>query len=79
MEGAYKAISNDIMLFQHWSSHLRVLVVVVCDEVLVAHAGLLFHQDGGFDDFAEAGCIRVASFEDHGDLYRFWCLMIAGN
>lgn len=42
-----------------------MLVVVVLDEGFVAHAGFLFDEDGGFDDFAEAGCVGVARFEDH--------------
>ena len=53
------------MLLQDGRGHLRVLVVVVVDEGLVAEARLLAHEDGGFDDFAEAGCVGVAGFEDH--------------
>lgn len=59
---AYKTIRDHVVLLEHGSGHLRVLVVVMLDEVGVAHARLLLHQDGGFDDFAETGGIGVAGF-----------------
>jgi len=63
---AYKTIRDAIMPLQHRSSELGMLVVVVLYEGFVAEAWLLFHQDGGFDDFAEAGGVWVAGFEHHG-------------
>ena len=42
------------MLFEHWSCHLGMLVVIMLDEVLVGHSWFLLHQDSGLDDFAEA-------------------------
>ena len=38
---AYQAVCYDVVLLEHWSGHLGVLVVVVLDEVFIAHAGLL--------------------------------------
>ena len=63
---AYKTVRDDIVLLQHWCCHLGVLVVVVLDEVFIAHAGFLLHQDGGLDYFPESSCVWVAGFEDHG-------------
>lgn len=45
-----------------------MLVVVVLDEGLVAHAGFLLDEDRGLCYFAEAGGVGVAGFEDHGCL-----------
>lgn len=59
---AYKTIRDHVVLLEHGSCHLRVLVVVMLDEVGVAHAGFLLHEDGGFDDFTEAGGIGIAGF-----------------
>ena len=62
---AYKTVRDHVVLLQHRRSHLSVLVVVMLDEVGIAHSGLLSHEDGGFDDFAEACCRGIAGFEDH--------------
>lgn len=61
----YQGICDHIMLLEYRRSHLGMLVVVMLDEVRVAHAWFLLDQDGGFDDFAEAYSVRVACFEDH--------------
>lgn len=65
MGKAYKAVRDAIVLLQHWSSELGVLVVVVLYEGFVAQAWLLLHEDGGFDDFAKAGRVWVACLEHH--------------
>ena len=44
-------------------------MVVVLDEVLVAHAWLFLDEYSCFDYFAEAGGICVACFEYHCDCY----------
>ena len=54
------------MLLQHRRGHLGMFVIVMFDEVGVAHASFLSHEDGGFDDFAEACRWGVAGFKDHG-------------
>lgn len=48
------------MLLKHRRSHLGMFMVVVLDEVLIAHAGFLLHKDRGFDHFAETGGIGIA-------------------
>lgn len=53
------------MLLDHGSGELSVNVVVVGDEVDIAHAGFLLDEDGGFCDFAEAGCVGVAGLQNH--------------
>lgn len=58
----YKTICNTIMLLKHRRSHLGMLMVVVLDEVLVAHAGFLLHEDRDFDHFAETRGIGIAGF-----------------
>ena len=69
----YKTVRYDIMLFQHGRGHLRMLVVVVLYEVFITHTGFLLHEDCGFHDFAEAGRVGVACFEDHDDpVIRPW-------
>ena len=61
----YETVSYYIVFLEDWSSHLGVLVIVVFDEGCVGHAGLLLHEDGGFDDLAEAGRVGIPSFENH--------------
>jgi len=56
IDKAYKTVRDHVVLLQHRRSHLCMLVVVMLDEVGIAHAGLLSYEDGGFDDFAEACC-----------------------
>lgn len=53
---AYKTIRNHIVLQQHRRSHLRMHVIVMLDERLIAHSGFLADKDSRFDDFAEACC-----------------------
>ena len=65
MRQAYKTVRDHVVLLQHRRRHLCVLVVVMLDEIGVAHAGFLSYEDGGFDDFAEACCRGIAGFEDH--------------
>ena len=61
-EKTYKTIGNTIMFLEHRRSHLGMLMVVVLDEVLIAHAGFLLHEDGGLDHFAETRGISIAGF-----------------
>lgn len=70
---AYEAVRYHVVLLQHVRGHLGVLVVVVVDEVFVAHAGFLLDEDAGFDDFAEACGVGVAGFEDHGEVLDGVC------
>lgn len=59
---SYKAICNDIMLLEHWSRKLCMLMIVVLDKVLVTHPRLLLHHDCRFDHFSEAFGVGIASF-----------------
>lgn len=63
----YKRVGDDMMLLQHRCSHLSMLVIVVLDEVCVGHAGLLLHENGRFDDFAEAPArwSSISCFQNH--------------
>ena len=54
-----------MMLLKHGRSHLGMFMVVMLDEVVIAHAGFLLHEDCGFDHFAETRGIGIASFQDH--------------
>lgn len=45
---------------------LRMLVVIVIDEVFVRHALLLFDVDCRLDDLSEALCVWVAGLEGFG-------------
>jgi hypothetical protein len=70
---AYKTVGDNVMFLQYWRSHLGVLVVIMLDESLVAHAGFLLYEDCSLDDLAEAGCVWIAGFEHHVGLRR--CLL----
>ena len=50
---AYQAIRYHIMPLQDRSRHLSVFVIIVLDEIFVAHARLLLHEDGRFDNLSE--------------------------
>ena len=50
------------MLLNHGSGELGVDVVVVGDEVGIAHAGFLFDEDCSLCDFAKASRVCIASF-----------------
>jgi hypothetical protein len=50
------------MPFQNRGSHLCVLVVIVLDEICIAHAGFLFDEDCCFDDFSETCCVGIAGW-----------------
>ena len=56
IDKAYKTVCDHVVFLQHRRGHLGVFVIVMLDEIGVAHAGLLAYEDGGFDDFAEACC-----------------------
>lgn len=62
---AYETVRDDVVLLEHWSGHLSMLVVVMLDEIFIAHARLLLDEDGGLDDFAEAGGVGIACLQDH--------------
>jgi hypothetical protein len=61
----YQAISYNVVFLEHWSSHLGVLVVVVFDEVFIAHARFLLDHYRCFDDLPKTCRIWVTSFENH--------------
>lgn len=66
----YKTIRDAIVLLQDRGRHLRMLMVVVLDEVCIRHSWLLLDQDGGFDNFAETDRTRIARLEHHFDRRR---------
>lgn len=47
-----------------------MFVVIVLDEILVAHARLLLHQNCRLYDFSETSSVRIAGFERHCRLFR---------
>jgi len=56
LDNAYKTVCDHVVLLQHRRGHLRMLVVVMFDEVGIAHASLLSDEYCCFDDLAEACC-----------------------
>ena len=62
---SYETVSYDIVLLQYRSGHLSMLVVVMLDEVLIAHARFLLHEYCGFDDFSKTCCVWIACLENH--------------
>jgi hypothetical protein len=62
----YKAIADYPMSLQDRHSSLRMLSIVVLDEVFIGHSFFLFHKYRSFHDLSEASRIRISCLKGFG-------------